>query len=88
MFHRRQSIDFINYNLNKEIEFLNEIASNYSKVYQYWFHRKLIIEKKGEVPLSENLLDKEILNDDNKNYHYWSYKLIKQNLDVRKVQII
>ena len=46
-----------------------------SKVYQYWHHRRLIIQKYGKIPPNENTIMQAIYEDDDKNYHMWTYKM-------------
>ncbi|KAH3681005.1 hypothetical protein WICPIJ_008013 [Wickerhamomyces pijperi] len=61
--------------LEKELDWLEEIALDNVKNYQIWNYRQLLIKKlelksmKRELPLLETMLD-----EDSKNYHVWGYR--------------
>ena len=58
-----------------EITYLNEIALNMIKVYQYWHHRRLIVQKYGKLPADEYDTMQKVYNEDDKNYHMWTYRI-------------
>jgi protein farnesyltransferase/geranylgeranyltransferase type-1 subunit alpha len=57
-----------------EIEFTNMILINFSKVYQVWHHRRLLIDKLNECSQEKKIMQ-EILDEDNKNFHCWSHRI-------------
>lgn len=57
-----------------EIEFTNNILIYYSKVYQVWHHRKLLIDKLNECSQEKKIMQK-ILEKDSKNFHCWSHRI-------------
>ncbi|CAD8136219.1 unnamed protein product [Paramecium octaurelia] len=73
-FIRRKCLRQLNLDLNKEMEFINEVTIANQKVYQIWEHRRQVIEElndfKGEVEFLHKIFD-----EDNKNYHGWSYRV-------------
>ncbi|KAF0978564.1 hypothetical protein FDP41_002384 [Naegleria fowleri] len=76
---RRLVLDALNYDLSKEIEYLNRVSEDNPKNYQIWYHRQALIEKlrvtEGEKEFVEKMFD-----DDSKNYHVWTYRqwLVKE----------
>ena len=58
-----------------EIAYLNEIASSMSKNFQYWHHRRLVIDKYGKLPDDELEKLEIAYQSDEKNYHMWTYKM-------------
>jgi len=58
-----------------EINYLNEIALQMTKVYQYWHHRRLIVQKYGKLPPNEYTTLDNIYSEDDKNYHMWTYRM-------------
>lgn len=72
---RRQCLsDIEEINIYDEIEFINMITLNYSKTYQVWHHRRLLIDKLNECSQEKKILQK-ILDEDNKNFHCWSHRI-------------
>ncbi len=58
-----------------EIGYLNANALEMTKVYQYWHHRRLVINKFGALPPNEYETLQKIYNEDDKNYHMWTYRM-------------
>ncbi|KAI8374196.1 uncharacterized protein BYT42DRAFT_499283 [Radiomyces spectabilis] len=70
----RQAVLFaLESDLEKELDYIDDIALNQSKNYQVWHHRQVIVDKIGkcdrELPFINSILD-----EDSKNYHAWSYR--------------
>jgi len=45
------------------------------KVYQYWHHRRLIVQKYGKLPAGEYEVLQKVYEEDDKNYLMWTYKM-------------
>lgn len=77
--YRYDNIINLGKDLDKELDWCEEIAVDNIKNYQIWHYRQLLLTKqfeltgvknaKREFPLIEVMLD-----DDSKNYHVWSYR--------------
>ncbi|KAI8100171.1 uncharacterized protein BX664DRAFT_382600 [Halteromyces radiatus] len=71
--YRQQVLFELNADLQKELNFVDEIAGGQAKNYQVWHHRLVIVDKLNngdrELPFLNGILD-----DDSKNYHAWSYR--------------
>lgn len=61
--------------LDEELEYLNEIATEVHKIYQYWHYRKLIVKKYGKLPPNEYETLDAVYEDDATNYHMWTYRV-------------
>eukprot|EP01022_Parablepharisma_sp_SALTPOND_P032970 TRINITY_DN87976_c0_g1_i1.p6 TRINITY_DN87976_c0_g1~~TRINITY_DN87976_c0_g1_i1.p6 ORF type:complete len:300 (-),score=53.16 TRINITY_DN87976_c0_g1_i1:6072-6971(-) len=57
------------------MKYLNEIALSMTKVYQYWHHRRLIVQKYGKLPADEYDALENVYIEDDKNYHMWTYRM-------------
>lgn len=71
--YRAQCLFALDYNLQDELEWLNEIALAHQKNYQIWHHRNLIIDKIGSCEGEAEFVEK-MFGLDGKNYHVWSYR--------------
>lgn len=67
----------------KELEFIEFVASRSSKNYQLYYHREAVVsflQKHIDNEAFVKLIDKEfnwctsVINEDSKNYHAWSYR--------------
>ncbi|CAO3647745.1 unnamed protein product [Cunninghamella blakesleeana] len=71
--YRQQVLFELRSDLQKELDYIDEIASAQAKNYQVWHHRQVIVDKLNdgnrEIPFIN-----EILEEDSKNYHAWSYR--------------
>ncbi|KAF2090788.1 protein prenylyltransferase [Saccharata proteae CBS 121410] len=71
--YRARIILAMNYDLRKEIEWLNPTALRNLKNYQIWHHRQTMIENLGSAD-GEQAFVASMLEKDTKNYHVWSYR--------------
>eukprot|EP01080_Neovahlkampfia_damariscottae_P006379 gene6379-10386_t len=71
--YRRFLIENLDYDLSKEMNFLNEKCKQNIKNYQVWYHRKAILEKYRKVDDELSFVE-NILSQDEKNYHAWSHR--------------
>lgn len=71
--YRAKVLFHINYDLQKELEWLNETALQHQKNYQIWHHRNLIVDKLDSVHGEQEFVEK-MFEADGKNYHVWSYR--------------
>ncbi|XP_031843949.1 farnesyl transferase alpha [Nomia melanderi] len=73
--YRREILKALNLGeeLKYELKYINGLTRYYSKIYQIWHHRKIIVEwfqdVSGELAFIESILKK-----DAKNYHAWQYR--------------
>lgn len=71
--YRQQVLFSLDADLDKELEYIDEIAADQAKNYQVWHHRQVIVDRlnKGdrELPFINSILE-----EDSKNYHGWSYR--------------
>lgn len=75
--------------LNKELDFINEMAENQAKNYQIWYvhkwdascnclhgfrhYRQVIVDRLGDGSQELDFIN-AIIDEDSKNYHAWSYR--------------
>ncbi|USW57599.1 hypothetical protein Slin15195_G109180 [Septoria linicola] len=71
--YRAKTLFELNYDLKKELLWLNETALQYQKNYQIWHHRNLIVDKLDSVEGEQEFVEK-MFEADGKNYHVWSYR--------------
>lgn len=71
--YRQQVLFELNSDLQKELDYIDEIASAQAKNYQVWHHRQVIVDKLNNGEREIPFID-EILEEDSKNYHAWSYR--------------
>lgn len=72
---RRLILEALDVDLNEELDFVDNIASNNPKNYQIWHHRRWIADKLGKGSLSRELeFTRTIFCQDAKNYHAWSHR--------------
>ncbi|KAI9311590.1 protein prenylyltransferase [Dichotomocladium elegans] len=70
----RQDVIFgTNANLEKELDFVDEVAEGQAKNYQIWHYRQVIVDKLGDGSRELNFINR-IVDEDSKNYHAWSYR--------------
>lgn len=73
--YRFRIVTALGKDLEKELDWLEDIALDNVKNYQIWNYRQLLIKQlhmksmKRELPLLEAMLD-----EDSKNYHVWGYR--------------
>lgn len=76
--------DLLSIELDTELQFLNELSMDNAKCYQLWYllinfrqHRQFVIAK-SELPIDIEQMEMNnvanILDDDDKNFHAWSYR--------------
>ena len=61
-------------NIYNELDYINMITNFYPKIYQVWYHRRLLIDRLNECSQEKELL-KIILDKDGKNFHCWSHRI-------------
>jgi protein farnesyltransferase/geranylgeranyltransferase type-1 subunit alpha len=72
---RRVILEALNADLQDELGFVEQVASDNSKNYQIWHHRRWVAEKLGPDAVSKELMfTKKIFLLDAKNYHAWSHR--------------
>ncbi|GMH29717.1 hypothetical protein Nepgr_031560 [Nepenthes gracilis] len=72
---RRLILETLGADLQKELDFVEDIAKDNSKNYQIWHHRRGLAEKLGTAAtVTELEFTKKILSLDAKNYHAWSHR--------------
>ncbi|CAO3608718.1 unnamed protein product [Mucor fragilis] len=71
--YRQQVLFALDADLDKELDYIDEIAADQAKNYQVWHHRQVVVDRlnKGdrELPFINSILE-----EDSKNYHGWSYR--------------
>jgi protein farnesyltransferase/geranylgeranyltransferase type-1 subunit alpha len=82
----RASILFaLNFSIDKELEWMNNVALDNQKNYQIWHHRQILIDHvyptiSSDPAKVQALIDSELafmgemFDEDAKNYHVWSYR--------------
>ena len=71
--YRRETLTSLNYDLTKELDFLDSFAEENPKNYQIWFHRRSVVEKLND-PSREFSFTARVFLVDAKNYHAWSHR--------------
>ena len=71
--YRAQCLFALDYDLRRELVWLNDTALDHQKNYQIWHHRMLIVDKLGECE-GEGEFVERMFEKDAKNYHVWSYR--------------
>jgi len=71
---RRKCIDALDIDTEEEMDFLDENGLDLEKVYQYWHHRRTLVEKRGSHEGEIDFLQ-SAFESDSKNYHAWTYKM-------------
>lgn len=71
--YRAQCLFALNYDLRKELEWLNDIALQHQKNYQIWHHRQTVVESLGDCEGETEFVER-MFERDGKNYHVWSYR--------------
>ncbi|KAI7857448.1 hypothetical protein BDC45DRAFT_435936 [Circinella umbellata] len=71
--YRQEVLFSINADLNEEIKYIDEVASEQAKNYQVWHHRQVIVDRLDDGTKELDFID-AILDEDSKNYHAWSYR--------------
>ena len=71
--YRRDCIRRTNYDLEKELDFLDSFSDDNPKNYQIWHHRRCIVEI-YENAYRELAFINKIFETDAKNYHAWAYR--------------
>jgi protein farnesyltransferase/geranylgeranyltransferase type-1 subunit alpha len=71
--YRQQVLLALDADLEKELNYIDDIGPDQAKNYQVWHHRQVVVDRlnKGdrELPFINAILD-----EDSKNYHGWSYR--------------
>lgn len=70
---RWEFITALDYDIEVELQWINEMLFDNPKTYQIWSYRQKLISLRDD-PGNELLALNEILIDDSKNYHAWSYR--------------
>ncbi|KAI9475945.1 MAG: hypothetical protein EXX96DRAFT_575220 [Benjaminiella poitrasii] len=71
--YRQQVLFALNSDLQKEMDFIDEIAGDQIKNYQIWHHRQVIVDRLNDGSRELAFIN-AILDEDPKNYHGWSYR--------------
>ncbi|KAG2227852.1 hypothetical protein INT45_002090 [Circinella minor] len=71
--YRQEVLFSINADLNEEIKYIDEVASEQAKNYQVWHHRQVIVDRLDDGTKELDFIN-AILDEDSKNYHAWSYR--------------
>mmetsp|Transcript_9204 Transcript_9204/g.24950 ORF Transcript_9204/g.24950 Transcript_9204/m.24950 type:complete len:313 (-) Transcript_9204:377-1315(-) len=71
--YRRKVLESIDADYNEEQQLLHQLGAQFCKCYQYWYHRRCVVEKTGNFA-DELVSIAEALQDDSKNYHAWSLR--------------
>ncbi|EFJ26706.1 hypothetical protein SELMODRAFT_228128 [Selaginella moellendorffii] len=72
---RRLVLESIEGDLDKEMDFIENMAEDNAKNYQIWHHRRWLAEKRGPACMNAELeFTANILSEDGKNYHAWSHR--------------
>lgn len=71
--YRRETLYSLEYDLIKELDYMDTFAEENPKNYQIWFHRRAIVEKLGN-PSRELEFTANVFSVDAKNYHAWSHR--------------
>jgi protein farnesyltransferase/geranylgeranyltransferase type-1 subunit alpha len=83
--YRASTIFALNANIERELNWVNDVALDHQKNYQIWHHRQLLIDHlypsiSSDPATLEKLAESEIdfmtqmFDEDAKNYHVWSYR--------------
>jgi len=83
--YRASTIFALSYPVDKELDWVNEIALENQKNYQIWHHRQLLIdhlyptiasdpEALNALAVSEVAFMTAMFREDSKNYHVWTYR--------------
>ncbi|KAI8383071.1 hypothetical protein BD560DRAFT_386029 [Blakeslea trispora] len=71
--YRQQVLFALGEDLNKELDYVDDIGPDQAKNYQVWHHRQVVVDRLGkgdrEIPFINSILE-----EDPKNYHGWSYR--------------
>lgn len=71
--YRRECLYALDMDLNVELNFMDEFASENPKNYQIWHHRRAIVEKLGDGS-RELAFSGTVFIEDGKNYHAWAHR--------------
>jgi len=83
--YRASTIFALNYSIDRELEWVNEVALDNEKNYQIWHHRQTLVNHiyssiSSDPTAVQKLAESELsfmtlmFNADSKNYHVWSYR--------------
>lgn len=83
--YRASTLLALNYPVDEELEWMNQVALDNQKNYQIWHHRQTLIDhlyptisnspsKLQALAKSETDFFTKMFNEDAKNYHVWSYR--------------
>ena len=72
-YFRRLVLLDLNYDLNKELEYVTKIGDDNPKNYQIWYHRKWVVERVKNFE-NELTFTATQIEDDSKNYHAWAHR--------------
>lgn len=70
---RRVLLKALNKDLQKELNYIQNIIEDNPKIYQVWHHRQVLV-KWSHDPSQEKQFTEIILNMDAKNYHAWQHR--------------
>eukprot|EP00252_Welwitschia_mirabilis_P000938 TRINITY_DN10923_c0_g1_i1.p1 TRINITY_DN10923_c0_g1~~TRINITY_DN10923_c0_g1_i1.p1 ORF type:complete len:346 (+),score=54.00 TRINITY_DN10923_c0_g1_i1:130-1167(+) len=72
---RRSILESLQYDLRKEMKYIEHVASKNYKNYQIWHHRRWVAGRLGtQATASELEFTMKVLGEDAKNYHAWSHR--------------
>jgi len=83
--YRASTIFALDYSVDKELDWVNEVALDNEKNYQIWHHRQILVNHlyssiSSDPAALQKLAESELsfmtlmFNADSKNYHVWSYR--------------
>ncbi|KAJ5309015.1 hypothetical protein N7508_004394, partial [Penicillium antarcticum] len=75
--YRAKILFALDKDLNKELEWLNDVSLKYLKNYQIWHHRQVLLSSREHFPTlppKEADFLMEMFAQDSKNYHVWTYR--------------
>ncbi|KAI8090989.1 uncharacterized protein B0P05DRAFT_634678 [Gilbertella persicaria] len=71
--YRQQVLFALEADLEKELDYIDQIGPDQAKNYQVWHHRQVVVDRLGkgdrEIPFINSIFE-----EDPKNYHGWSYR--------------
>ncbi|KAI8065051.1 hypothetical protein BDF21DRAFT_478139 [Thamnidium elegans] len=71
--YRQQVLFALNFDLEQELNYIDEIIADQAKNYQVWHHRQVIVDRLNKGDREIQFIN-SVLEEDSKNYHGWSYR--------------
>jgi protein farnesyltransferase/geranylgeranyltransferase type-1 subunit alpha len=74
-FFRRQILEALKSDIQKELNWTAGIAEENPKNYQIWYHRRALLERAKELGAAHELeFTARMIKEDSKNYHAWAHR--------------